>query len=204
MQWVGASMSLFAAAVLSQALGLGQTPWWQRNNECRQDPDSFECFCENASQHRVCRGDIHYLDLDEEDQSWVCLRFPDYRWCPDPNEGYEPDYGYFSAVVDYASPQWRLDLYVTAYEYEAEDLAECVVNVITHRGSFPLNREIVFESRNPFVLFRNQFGEAPLGTPRYVERLRVECRVAGSGTVITETLEAPPGDPSVQRWTTLR
>jgi len=193
-------MSLLAAAVLGQALGVAQWDFFRPRNECRQDPDSFECFCENSPSHRVCRS--HYFDLDVDDQDWVCYRFPDYRWCP--GEAPPPVYSYFSAVVDYGSPQWQLELYYTNYGRSPAELEECAVTVVSQRGRFPLNRRIVFESENPFVMYRSQFGSPPLGSPRYVNRLRIECRLAGTGEVIRETLEVDSSDLENQRWATLR
>lgn len=197
-------MSLIAAALMSQALGLAQWPFFGPGPECRDDPDSFECFCESARNHRVCRGDIHYLDLAGEDQQWICHRFPDYRWCPSTDDFITPDFGYFRAVIDYRTPQWRMELYFTDFDYPTSELSECALTVISHRGRFPLNEDIVFESRNPFVLTRSQFGSPPLGSPRYVNGLRIECRLASTGAIIRETLQVDASDITSQRWATLR
>lgn len=190
--------------MVGQALGVAQWQWWRRDSECQREPDGYECFCESARQHRVCRGNVHFFDLSDDDQNWVCLRFPDFRWCPDPEDNFAPSYGYFSAVIDYQSPQWRMELYFVDFLYRPADLSECALTVITQRGRFPLNRELVLDSANPFILHRNQFGSAPLGTPRHVDRLRIECRLAGSGEIITEMLNVDPGDVGSQRWARLR
>ncbi|MBR9825843.1 MAG: hypothetical protein GYB36_08575 [Alphaproteobacteria bacterium] len=197
-------MSILVAALTAQALATAQWSFFGPGPECRNDPDSFECFCESARNHRVCRGDTHYLDLSNQDQDWVCQRFPDYRWCPDPDDFSGPDRGYFHAIVDYRTPQWQLELYYTDYDYPPSELAECVVSVFSPRGEFSLNGEVIFHDGDAFILSRNQFGSPPLGSPRYVHRLRIECRLASSGAIIRETLRVSDTDLGAQRWATLR